>query len=293
MVEPRPQTILVVEDDANLAEMLRAYFAAQGYRALTAFLGESVADLASDEQPDLIILDIHLPDVDGFEVCNRLRASHKTRGIPILFLTEVRDRLDKLHGLEMGGVDYITKPFDMQELLLRVGNILRRAASTGLENPVTQLPEGSEVEEVLSRVIAGERPTCALAAVTLYGVETFREMYGFVAADDVLRVTAMTIAQSALEMAGPEAFCGHLDPQTLVIVVPARTVRPLLDRIHKRLDATLEYFYPGDNRGANAWSRDRLRLSSGYVPPKTTFYDLDDLRLKLLAAREEPSYEML
>lgn len=291
MVEQRQQTILVVEDDANLAEMLRAYFAEQGYRPLVALVGGVVADVASEEQPDLIILDIHLPDVDGFEVCSRLQASHKTRSIPILFLTEARDRLDKLHGLEMGVLDYITKPFDMQELLLRVGNILRRAASTGIENPVTQLPEGDEVDAVLAQVVARKRPGYGLAAVTLYGVETFREMYGFVAGDDVLRITATTIAQSALEAAGPDVFCGHLDAGTLVILAPAKTIQPLLALIRKRLDVTLEYFYPGDNRGASAWSRDRLRLSTGSLPPSTPFRDVANLKETLLASRSEPSFE--
>ena len=293
MVAQRLNTILVVEDDANIVAMLSAYFTAQGYQVLTTSLGEHVPDLASDEQPHLIILDIHLPDVDGFEVCARLRAGHRTRNIPILFLTEARDRPDRLHGLEMGVVDYITKPFDVQELLLRVGNILRRTASTGVENPITQLPEGDEVDDLLRAVMAGARPGCALAAVTLYGVETFREMYGFVAGDDVLRISAVTIARSALEMAGAEAFCGHLDAGTLVLVVPADLARPLLEMIHKRLDATLEFFYPGDNRGENAWSRDRLRLASGAIPTSTPFSGLEDLKEKLLAARTEPSYEPL
>jgi len=292
VVDERQQTILVVEDDANLAEMLNVYFTVQGYRVLFTALGESVTGLASDEQPDLIILDIHLPDVDGFEVCNRLRASHMTRNIPILFLTEARDRLDKLHGLVMGVVDYITKPFDVQELLLRVRNVLQRAASTGVENPVTQLPEGDEVDAVLSRVIAGERPGCALAAVALHGIETFRELYGFVASDDVLRVTAVTIAQSALEVAGPEAFCGHLDARTLLIIAPAEAIQPLLALVHRRLDVTLEYFYPGNNRGVTAWSQDRLRLTSGcwasYAPLPDSLDELKDRLMSLSQEFERP-----
>ena len=239
MAQERQQSILIVEDDITLAEMLGTYFTVQGYRALTETLGKNGLRLASNEQPSLIILDIHLPDMDGFEVCSRLRASHMTRSIPVLFLTEVRDRPDKLHGLEMGVVDYITKPFDMQELLLRVRNILRRAASNGVENPVTQLPEGSQVDEMLARAFAGEWEDGALLAVTLHGLETFRELYGFIASDDVLRVAALTIARSVLEIAGPEAFCGHLNRQAFVILAPVTGILPLAERIHKRLDTTL------------------------------------------------------
>jgi DNA-binding response OmpR family regulator len=293
MAQERQQSILIVEDDINLAEMLSAYFTVQGYHALIAEFGETAIISASEAQPDLIILDIHLPDVDGFEVCDRLRASHRTRSIPILFLTEVRDRPDKLHGLELGVVDYITKPFDVQELLLRVRNILRRAASAGIENPVTQLPEGEEVDAMLGRVLAGEWDEAALIAVTLHGVETFRELYGFVASDDVLRVAAVTVAQSALEIAGADAFCGHLDGQTFIVIAPAQAAQPLLARIHRRLDPTLEYFYPGDNRGPNAWSGDRLRLSSGAIHAHETFADGDDLRGRLRAAQEEPNREVI
>ena len=151
MPTERQQIILIVDDDTDLTEMLGAYLNVQGYTVCVTSMGEQTLALASEQQPDLILLDIHLPDLDGFEVCNRLQASHKTRHIPIIFLTELRERPDKLHGLQLGVIDYITKPFDVQELRLRVRNTLRRVASTGKENPVTGLPEGVKVDDVLDR----------------------------------------------------------------------------------------------------------------------------------------------
>ncbi len=105
-------------------------------------------------RPDLTILDIRLPDIDGYEVARRLRSNRRTEDIPIIFLTEKRNRVDRLQGLEIGADDYITKPFDIQELRLRVRNALRRSSHGALNNPVTNLPEGGLVDERL-RELAG------------------------------------------------------------------------------------------------------------------------------------------
>ena len=109
------QHILVVEDDMDTSEMLSSYFEAQGYDVLTAAWGEDALRITEDVVPDLVVLDIRLPDIDGYEVCRRLRSHRRTEQVPIIFLTERRERTDRLTGLELGAVDYITKPFDMQE----------------------------------------------------------------------------------------------------------------------------------------------------------------------------------
>lgn len=281
MTIERQQTILIVDDDIDLAEMLGAYLNVQGYAVCATSMGEQALALASEQQPDLVLLDIHLPDLDGYEVCNRLQTSHKTRHIPIIFLTEMRERPDKLHGLQLG-VDYITKPFDVQELRLRVRNTLRRAASAGMENPVTGLPEGAPVDEVLTRIVAGMVPDCGLLAVVLLGLESFRELYGFVASDDVLRVTSLTTSTAAREVGGTSTFCGHLDERTFLIIVPADRMAELIQRITERLGRLLEYFYPGDNRAPNARTDDRLRLQMNCLDTiRDPFMDSAELKERL------------
>ncbi len=150
--DKRP-TILIVEDDLDVADMLNAYFRVQGYEVLTVNWGEDGVRAAETSRPDLIILDIRLPDIDGYEVAKRVRAKRNTREIPIIFLTEKRSRQDRLMGLEIGGDDYITKPFDVQELRLRVRNALRRNNQGTLTNPVTSLPEGPLVDERLGELL--------------------------------------------------------------------------------------------------------------------------------------------
>jgi CheY-like chemotaxis protein len=255
------QKILIVEDDPGLAEMLAHYFHVQGYEVASTALGLEACVIAGDVLPDVIVLDIHLPDINGYDVCQRLQDSHRTRGIPIIFLTELTDRLDKLQGLKLGGIDYITKPFDVQELRLRVRNTLYRVSTRATRNPVTQLPEGEPVFEAL----AGAGPECALLVTCLRGVNTFRELYGFVASDDVIRVTSLMIRNAAMEIGGAEAFCGHIDERTLLVLAPSAQLDALEARIQQRADQSLEYFYPSDNRGENARTRDRLRISMGRI----------------------------
>ncbi|MCC6905744.1 MAG: response regulator [Anaerolineae bacterium] len=260
-------TILIVEDDLNLTAMLQAYFSAEGYRVLSTAWGEKAVTIATGELPDLVMLDISLPDIDGFEVCRRLRESHRTRTIPVVFFTERSTRTDRLQGLGMDVIDYITKPFDIHEMRLRIRNILARAHLMAMGNHITGLPEGTAIEQPLEALLHAPEGY-AVMLVTLAGIDAFREMYGFVASNDVLRVTAVTLAAAVREIAGEQALCGHLDDHALVIAVP-RTVLPVLEqRIYDRLAHSLEYFYPADNRGYHAHAGERLALFSATVCPE-------------------------
>src|SRR4051794_19319843 len=145
--------IMIVEDDLDLSEMLDAYFRVQNYDVRTAAWGEEALKISREEDLDLIVLDIRLPDISGYDVCRQLRLNRRTQDVPIIFLTEKRDRVDKLQGLELGVVDYITKPFDIQELRLRVRNALSRAERQTLVNPVTDLPESQLAEEKLNGLL--------------------------------------------------------------------------------------------------------------------------------------------
>lgn len=118
------EKILVVEDDRTLQETLQYNLNHQGYQVITAADGATAVEMSKKENPDLILLDIMLPGMDGFEVCRIIR---KEQTIPILMLTARDDEIDRVVGLEMGADDYLTKPFSMRELIARVKALLRRA----------------------------------------------------------------------------------------------------------------------------------------------------------------------
>jgi DNA-binding response OmpR family regulator len=120
--------LLIVEDDVDTAEMLNTCFQIEGYDTRVVAWGHEAVLACRQDPPDAVILDVRLPDIDGFEVCRRLRGTFVTAHIPIVFLTEKDRQVDKIAGLESGGIDYITKPFDIKELRLRVRNALRRPA---------------------------------------------------------------------------------------------------------------------------------------------------------------------
>ena len=124
--------ILVVEDEVNTSDLLRRYFEIVGYDVINAHTGKEAINMAQRHKPEVIILDIMLPDMDGYEVCKRLRTDSKTDRIPIVFLTVKDERGDRLEGLRLGADDYLSKPFDVEELRLRVHNIIANTGGTTL-----------------------------------------------------------------------------------------------------------------------------------------------------------------
>jgi DNA-binding response OmpR family regulator len=256
--------ILIVEDDLDVAEMLNAYFRVQGYEVFTVNWGEDGVRAAQTVMPDLMILDIRLPDIDGFEVARRVRIDRRTHEIPIIFLTEKRERADRLQGFEVGADDYITKPFDVQELRLRVRNALKRVSQGSLTNPVSGLPEGPLVDERLSEVI--HKSGWGLLHISVSHLDTFREAYGFVASDDVLRAISLMIHNTMKETGSTEDFLGHISPTDFVVVVSPATIPPFQERIRSRLEQSLDYFYPIKDRENASNQPDRLAIQISEVP---------------------------
>ncbi len=277
--------LLIVEDDLDVAEMLGAYFRVQGYDVQLCHWGEEALRLSSEAKPDLVILDIRLPDIDGFEVAHRLRSDRHTDRIPILFLTERREREDRLRGLALGADDYITKPFDIQELRLRVRNALRRSDQPSLLNPVTGLPEPSLSEEHLAERMQ-ERDWGALA-IHLAGLDTFREDYGFVMCDDTLRAASLLVTNIVADLGDPGDFVGHLGPASFLVITSRNHVQAMHERLGQHLAQALAYFYPLRDRPEPTQPPRQgpldIRVTS-LTPEDGAFEDAAAVRQALLAA---------
>jgi len=275
------QKILIVEDDLDVAEMVTAYFRAQGYEVTTVNWGEDGLRACQAKHPDLAILDIRLPDIDGYEVARRLRRDRRTAHVPIIFLTEKRERADKLQGLELGADDYITKPFDIQELRLRVRNALQRISQGSLTNPVSGLPEGALVDERLAAAIKNDG--LSLLLVSLENLDAFRETYGFVASDDVLRAFSVMIQNTMGEIGGKDDFLGHLGAAEFVLVMQSANLPALQERLRSRLTQSLDYFYPIKERERASQHPDRLGVKMSEMPSaKGRFASVDKLKMELL-----------
>ncbi len=276
MDEAKP-TILVVEDDLDIADMLNAYFRVQGYDVLTVNWGEDGVRAAQTSNPGLVILDIRLPDIDGFEVARRLRSNRRTKEIPIIFLTEKRERNDRLRGLELQADDYITKPFDIQELRLRVRNAMQRSRQGSLNNPVTEMPEGSLVDETLAANL--KRSDVVMQVISLKNLDRFREVYGFVATDDLLRAVSLMIRDALRDLGTGEEFVGHITNSDFVIITRPAQAAALKDRINKRLEQSFDYFYSDQDREMGTFRNRRLALTINEVSPGAEkFSDVAQLR---------------
>jgi len=276
------QNILIVEDDVGVAEMLDAYFRVKGYRVATVNWGEDAFEACREDRPDLVILDIRLPDIEGYEVARRLRATQRTRDVPIIFLTEKRSRADKLQGLELGAEDYITKPFDIQELRLRVKNALRRSPQGAINNPITGLPEGALVDECLAECL--DSSDWAFILISIVNLESFRETYGFVASDDVLRAISLMVHNSVRKEGNINDFVGHISLAELFILTQPNQVEPLTSMLESRLDESLEYFYPLEDREEKfELLKNKLTLRMRvFLPGGSVYRSIDALKRALL-----------
>jgi len=133
VADPAPErTVVVIEDDAHIADLLDMYLREAGFRVLLADGGERGLQLVAQHRPVLAVLDVGLPDIDGFEVCRRIRA---TSQLPVMFLTARDDEIDRLLGLELGADDYVVKPFSPREVVARVKAILRRGQPVATTDP--------------------------------------------------------------------------------------------------------------------------------------------------------------
>ncbi len=221
--------LLVVEDDVDIANMLKIYFSGMEFDVDVANRGRDALEKTKHNIPHLIVLDIMLPDIDGYEVCRNLRTSTRTSHIPVIFLTQKDERSDKLQGLELGADDYITKPFDIEELKLRVQGAIRRSERESLTDPHSGLPAGRLIEEQLRRIIREQ--DWALLDIRVNNFESFKDVYGFVASDDVLRFAAMLITEVVDEMGTTSDFIGHAGGDNFIII----STNDAAPRIRRRL----------------------------------------------------------
>jgi len=233
--------LLVVEDDIDIANMLKIYFSGMEFEVDVANRGSEALEKTRQALPHLIVLDIMLPDIDGYEVCRNLRTNTRTSHIPVIFLTQKDERSDKLQGLELGADDYITKPFDIEELKLRVQGAIRRSERESLTDPRSGLPAGRLIEEQLRRIIREQ--DWALLDVRLNNFEAFKDVYGFVAGDDVLRFAAMLIGEVVDELGTSADFIGHAGGDNFIIITTRDAAQNIRQRLKERFAAEVQSHY--------------------------------------------------
>jgi diguanylate cyclase (GGDEF)-like protein len=226
--------LLVVEDDIDIGNMLKIYFSGMEFDVDVAVRGSEALEKTKQVLPHLIVLDIMLPDIDGYEVCRSLRTNMRTSHIPVIFLTQRDERSDKLQGLELGADDYITKPFDIEELKLRVQGAIRRSERESLTDPRSGLPAGRLIENRLREII--REKGWALLDARINHFDSFKDVYGFVAGDDVLRFTAMQIGEVVDEVGTTSDFIGHAGGDNFIVITKEDKAEAMKARLKERFD---------------------------------------------------------
>ena len=209
-------TILVVEDDRTIAELLGETLEMEGYRTVNALSGEEAVRYALREMPQLILLDIMLPKMNGYEVIQHLRAHPKTVHIPIIALSARVTLADKVQAFELGADSYLTKPFDTDELLARIRSQLRRSQQYAL-SPLTKLPGGLQLEHALSDKLTSSG-AWSLLYLDLDNFKAYNDVYGFLAGNEMILLVAHICQRVVYEAGNEDDFVGHVGGDDFLVM---------------------------------------------------------------------------
>jgi len=246
--------VLVVEDDEATRGALRALLDDAGYQSDGAPDGESAVGVIRDSRFDLVLLDLGLPGMSGADLHRQVRQDPRTRFLPIVFLTAHSDRQAKLEQLEAGAEDFITKPYDADELLARVGAAVRRSSGLRSVNPLSGLPGNPTItEEIESRLARGDHFT--LLYVDIDRFKEFNDHYGFTRGDSVITMLAEVLVQVS---GAEQRFVGHIGGDDFVLLARADEAESLAEGITRRFDERIRALYDAEDR-ARGWieARDR------------------------------------
>ncbi|MGH2813497.1 MAG: GGDEF domain-containing response regulator [Actinomycetota bacterium] len=238
--------ILIADDDPDILRFVEINLRLEDFEIITAGDGEEALQNAIDERPDLVILDVMMPKMDGFEVCQRLRSDPRTAGVNIIMLTAKSLSAEKVVGLTAGADDYIIKPFDPLELVARVKSTLRRAREMRDVNPLTGLPGNAVIIQELQRRIASGLGY-ALMHVDADNFKAFNDHYGFARGDTVIKLLAKILQESAMVHDPEWGFVGHIGGDDFVMLCHSEVAEDCGKEALTRFDASIPALYdPSD-----------------------------------------------
>ena len=208
--------ILVVEDERVIARLLKESLQSEGFQVVAVLNGEDAVQYALRETPHLLILDLLLPGMDGYEVARCLRTHHKTMHIPIIALSSFGVSADKVRAFEIGVDDYITKPFQIDELLARIRMQIRRVQQNYL-SPLIGLPGGLQVELTIKQKLNSQEPWSILY-LDLDNFKAFNDVYGFLTGNDIIRLVGRICQRVVHDYGNADDFVGHIGGDDFVVV---------------------------------------------------------------------------
>lgn len=245
-------TALIADDSPSNLQLLYNILAKAGYEVLVAEDGEEVLEIIEAQKPDILLLDVMMPRMDGFELCRRLKRDQRFEATPIIFITAKNSSEDIVSGFAAGAVDYVLKPFNQAEVLARVRTHihlhevvmeLERIGQLALDaNPLTQLPGNNSVTRAINDAVQGGRDACVVYA-DLDNFKALNDKYGFAVGDQVLRYTAKIIVSAVEAVCGRDGMIGHIGGDDFVFIVPSHSARSVAERVIQDFDRSVSQFY--------------------------------------------------
>lgn len=214
--------ILIADDEPHIRQILRFTLERAGYQVFTAADGEEALVRANEIKPSLVLLDVMMPKIDGYEVCRKMRQDFSLNQIPVIMLSARGDQRDRVAGLEGGANDYLVKPYSNEELLLRVKNVLEWNIRQKEANPLTGLPGNTAIErEMIARI--SQKAPYAFLYVDIDNFKGFNDYYGYQKGDDIIEFMADVLRRTVVKLGGNDDFVGHIGGDDFVMVVaPSR-----------------------------------------------------------------------
>jgi PleD family two-component response regulator len=227
--------ILVVDDEDHIRRILKFQLEKHGYRVVVAENGEVALEIVRRESPDLILLDLMMPRIDGFETCRRIRRNFQTSQIPVIILTAKSELPDKIKGLQDGANDYLIKPYSNEELLLRVRNVLEWSLRQKEANPLTGLPGNRAIEKELQARIE-RKASFAFLYVDIDNFKPYNDHYGYQKGDDAILFLGDIITEAVNALGGGDDFVGHIGGDDFVVITTAERAEYIARHIIDEFD---------------------------------------------------------
>lgn len=240
-------SVLVVEDSATLQQMICMALETRGYCVTSATDGITALHALADRVPDAILLDLNLPDIDGFELCKRMKAEPRSRNIPILVMTGMDQSGFEIMAIEAGADDFIAKPVDPLVLDARIEMVVRRTRKERFVNALTGLPANALSEERLAFLLARRRPFTAIF-VDIDNFRVFNRRYGYARGDLLLRHVAGLILESMRFAECDDSFLGHLGADDFVVTCEPERAEQVANSLVQAFDMSVMDFYEDEDR---------------------------------------------
>lgn len=245
--ETEQHNILLIEDSSTIRQMVTMALHERGYSVKAAPDGVSGLHMLAEYTPDAILLDLNLPDIDGFEVCKHIKADPHCRNVPVLVMTSLGEPGFEIMAIEAGADDFVTKPVDPMVLDARIQMVVRRMRRERFANALTGLPANALTEERLAFQLVRKQPV-GIAYLDIDGFRAFNLRYGFSRGDLLLRHVAGLILEALQFESCEDPFVGHMGADDFVVICGVDSIEKVAHDIANAFDTSIMDYYEDEDR---------------------------------------------